>query len=63
MDWISFYKFFGPYIMLLGMLLVLFSMDLVVSANPVLLLSKLPIIVVGLIALILKIRQRRENNV
>ena len=63
MNWISLYKFFGPYIMLLGMLLVLLSMDLVVSANPILLLSKLPIILVGLVALTLKILQRRKSNV
>ena len=56
MEWIKFYKSFGPYIMLLGMLLVLLSMDLIVSANPVLLLSKIPIVVIGIIALFLKIK-------
>jgi len=61
MEWIKFYKFFGPYIMLLGMLLVLFSMDIFVSANPVLLLSKIPIILVGVITLFLKIKWRKNN--
>ena len=61
MNWVSFYKFFGPYIMLLGMLLVLISMDLFVSANPLLLVSKVPIIVVGILALIIKIKWRNTD--